>query len=418
MADLQSTAGESQSEISAEYDAVIVGAGFAGLYMLHRLRGLGLRRACSRPATTSAAPGTGTAIPARAATSRAWTTPTRSPTSCSRSGTWTRALRRAAGDPALPQPRRRPLRPAPRHPVQHARHRRALRRGGEPLDRSSTDTGRARLRAVLHHGDRLPLGAADRPTSRASRRSRASGITPAAGRTRASTSPASAWASSAPAPRRSSRSRVIAEQAGARCTSSSARRTSACRPTTRRSTRSTSGRSRRTTPSTARRARESRVRLRRSPIANPRSRRWRSPPRSARREFEARWQQRRLRLHCGASPTCSSTRRPTTPPPSSSAARSARSCTIPTVAEMLAPRGLPDRHQAPLRRHRLLRDLQPRQRHARRPAQRRRSRRSRRRACAPTAPSTSSTPRLRHRLRRDDRRAARASTSAAAAALR
>ena len=25
-----------------EYDAVVVGAGFAGLYMLHRLRGMGL----------------------------------------------------------------------------------------------------------------------------------------------------------------------------------------------------------------------------------------------------------------------------------------------------------------------------------------------------------------------------------------
>src|ERR1700760_2812916 len=29
-------------EITAEYDVIIVGAGFAGLYQLHRLRGLGL----------------------------------------------------------------------------------------------------------------------------------------------------------------------------------------------------------------------------------------------------------------------------------------------------------------------------------------------------------------------------------------
>ena len=30
-----------QPEIGAVFDAVVVGAGFAGLYMLHRLRGLG-----------------------------------------------------------------------------------------------------------------------------------------------------------------------------------------------------------------------------------------------------------------------------------------------------------------------------------------------------------------------------------------
>ena len=32
-------------EVDAAFDAVIVGAGFAGMYMLHRLRGLGFRRA-------------------------------------------------------------------------------------------------------------------------------------------------------------------------------------------------------------------------------------------------------------------------------------------------------------------------------------------------------------------------------------
>ena len=32
---------ERSPEIGAAYDAVVVGAGFAGLYMLHRLRGLG-----------------------------------------------------------------------------------------------------------------------------------------------------------------------------------------------------------------------------------------------------------------------------------------------------------------------------------------------------------------------------------------
>src|ERR1044072_6686272 len=34
---------ESQTGVSRDFDAVIVGAGFAGMYMLHRLRGLGFR---------------------------------------------------------------------------------------------------------------------------------------------------------------------------------------------------------------------------------------------------------------------------------------------------------------------------------------------------------------------------------------
>jgi cyclohexanone monooxygenase len=35
--------GERQAEVGVEFDAVVVGAGFAGLYMLHRLRGLGFK---------------------------------------------------------------------------------------------------------------------------------------------------------------------------------------------------------------------------------------------------------------------------------------------------------------------------------------------------------------------------------------
>ena len=40
MSALQSISGKSQP--AAAYDVVVVGAGFAGMYMLHRLRGLGL----------------------------------------------------------------------------------------------------------------------------------------------------------------------------------------------------------------------------------------------------------------------------------------------------------------------------------------------------------------------------------------
>jgi len=60
---------ERAAEVGAVFDAIVVGAGFAGMYMLHRLRGLGFSaRGVRGWAVASAAPGTGTGIRARAAT--------------------------------------------------------------------------------------------------------------------------------------------------------------------------------------------------------------------------------------------------------------------------------------------------------------------------------------------------------------
>src|SRR6202022_3513013 len=42
MAALQSVSGRKQAPGAATYDVIVVGAGFAGMYMLHKLRGLGL----------------------------------------------------------------------------------------------------------------------------------------------------------------------------------------------------------------------------------------------------------------------------------------------------------------------------------------------------------------------------------------
>ena len=71
-----------------------------------------------------------------------------------------RALRHAAGDPALRQPRRRPLRPAPRHPVRHPGDGGRLRRGGRALERHHRP-GRRRLGAVPRDGGRLPVDVQD-----------------------------------------------------------------------------------------------------------------------------------------------------------------------------------------------------------------------------------------------------------------
>ena len=51
------------SHPAPDFDVVVAGAGMAGLYQLHCSAGSASRSGCSRPATTSAARGTGTAIP-------------------------------------------------------------------------------------------------------------------------------------------------------------------------------------------------------------------------------------------------------------------------------------------------------------------------------------------------------------------
>ena len=55
----------------AVYNAIVIGAGISGLYMLYRLRELSMTARVSRPARMSAAPGTGTVIPARASIPKA-----------------------------------------------------------------------------------------------------------------------------------------------------------------------------------------------------------------------------------------------------------------------------------------------------------------------------------------------------------
>ena len=144
------------AEGEREVDAVVVGAGFAGMYMLHQLRELGLHRAVrSRRATAWAAPGTGTATRAPAATSRAWSTRTGSTTSSSRSGSGRSATPRSPRS-SVRQPRRRPLRPPRRHPVRHAGDGRHLRRGDQPLA-GQHRSRRRRDGPVRDHGHRLPL---------------------------------------------------------------------------------------------------------------------------------------------------------------------------------------------------------------------------------------------------------------------
>ena len=99
----------------------------------------------------------------------------------------------AAGDPALPEPRRRPLRPAPRHPARDAGRDRPIFDEATSRWDVETDAGeRVSARSSSITRRRLPVRRerAEDPGPRDA--SRATGTTPARGRTRASTSPASA----------------------------------------------------------------------------------------------------------------------------------------------------------------------------------------------------------------------------------
>ena len=83
-----------------EYDAIVIGAGVSGLYALYKLRELGLSARYSRPAPTSAAPGTGIAIRVPVSTLKAIPTNTPSARNSSMDGTGasiSRASRKSNG---------------------------------------------------------------------------------------------------------------------------------------------------------------------------------------------------------------------------------------------------------------------------------------------------------------------------------
>ena len=158
------------------FDALVIGAGFSGLYALHRLRELGLRAVhASRGPTTSVAPGCSTATPAPAATSRASSTPTASPTRSSRSGTGPRPCR----------PSRRSRRYL-NFVADRLDLRRDIRFGTTVVAMTfdedaatwtlDTDDGRVVRRAVRHRGHGHPVGAAGTRHRRAWTPSRATSL--------------------------------------------------------------------------------------------------------------------------------------------------------------------------------------------------------------------------------------------------
>ncbi len=166
-------------------EVLIVGAGVTGIYQLYRARAGRLlgHPGRGRPAAW-AAPGTGTATPAPASTPRATPTATCSRRELFDEWEWTEHFAGPARDRALPQPRGRPLRPAPPHPVRDGGHLGWLRR---VVGHLAGDAGR-RLDhpdPVPDRGHRRAVGALPPRRGRAARTSGASSTTPGAGRPRA-----------------------------------------------------------------------------------------------------------------------------------------------------------------------------------------------------------------------------------------
>src|SRR4026209_1656656 len=174
--------------MKADFDAVVIGAGFAGMYMLHRLRGLGFsarvfeagkgvggtwywnrypgaRRGAggmdhSHSLSAGPPPGrrrhvVGNPLPGRPLRRREHGLLLLVLGRSAAGVAVDRALRLPAGDPHPYQPRGGPFRPAPGYPARDAGDPRRLRRDAEPLG-GPDGSRRPRVRALLPHGDRMP----------------------------------------------------------------------------------------------------------------------------------------------------------------------------------------------------------------------------------------------------------------------
>ena len=316
------------------------------------------RCACSKPAAASAARGTGTAIRARAATSRAWSTPTSSRDELQQEWDWSE--RYAAQPEILRYANHVADRFDLRRDIQFDTRVTAatLRRGREPLD----DRDRRRRRAYRARFCVMATGClsvAEHAEVRGrSTRSRARPTTPARW-------PHERRRLHRPA-RRHHRHRLVGgpvdpdhRRAGrAPRTCSSARRATRCRRATRRSIRRRcSRRSRPTTPALRARATAAcatgSASMRRTRRAGARGER----PRSASAPYEERWERGGLPFLGAFNDLLLDTRGQRHRGRVRARARSARSCTTRTSPSALADAR--HRLQAALRRHRLLRDVQP-----------------------------------------------------------
>ena len=112
-----------------DYDAIIIGAGISGLYQLYRLRELGLRVRVFEAGTGVGGTWYWNRYPGARFDSESYSYGYSFSQELLEEWNWSEHFAAAAGDAALPQLRRRQVRPAPRHPVPQPRDRGALAGG-------------------------------------------------------------------------------------------------------------------------------------------------------------------------------------------------------------------------------------------------------------------------------------------------
>ncbi len=263
---------------ASNYDVLIIGAGMSGMYQLHRLRALGMTVRVLEAGSGVGGTWYWNRYPGARFDSESWSYGYSFSQEILKEWEWSEHF--------APQPEtlrylefvadKLDLR---RDISFDTRVKSASFDDAANLWRIETTDGRTRIRPLPDHRDRTAVGADDAERPRHRRASRASRTTPACGRMTRSTSPASAWPSSAPAPAACRPSRKSRRSpAGSR--SSSARPTGARRCTTRRSRPKSSAASR---PATTRSSRAAARRTAASSTRPIRARRWKCRPRSAKR---------------------------------------------------------------------------------------------------------------------------------------
>jgi cation diffusion facilitator CzcD-associated flavoprotein CzcO len=125
----------SASQEAQDYDAIIIGAGMSGLYQLYRLRELGMRVRVFEAGTGVGGTWYWNRYPGARFDSESYSYSYSFSRELLEEWNWSEHF---AGQPET-KPRRRQVRPAPRHPVPQPRCRGALARGEAKLGR---DAGR------------------------------------------------------------------------------------------------------------------------------------------------------------------------------------------------------------------------------------------------------------------------------------
>ena len=139
-------------------DIAVVGAGFAGLYLLHRLAPGRLQRSRDRGGRRCRRHLVLEPLSRRALRHPDHRLQLHLRSRAGGGVAMVGEVRHPARDPALSRLRRRPLRPAARHPLRHAGHVGALERGDPTL--AARDQRRPLgILPLLHHGERLPVRA-------------------------------------------------------------------------------------------------------------------------------------------------------------------------------------------------------------------------------------------------------------------